>query len=269
MVLTPITSSGRGRLMTPMDAAVLLSQAKSIVALTGAGISTESGLPDFRSPGGLWAEYDPLEVATLTAFRESPQRFYEFYRQRLGVLASARSNDAHRALARWELQGALQSVITQNIDGLHQAAGSRRVIELHGNLREAICLDCGWVGPIAAIVDALEQGLLPYCDVCHAPLKPNVVLFEEMLPEAAYHAAEAECRRTEALLVVGSSLQVTPAAWLPEVARRHGAALIIVNDEPTPLDSLADVVLRGRAGHVVPALVRAVVGRGEERDFSR
>lgn len=249
-------------------AARLLSRAGAIVALTGAGISTESGLPDFRSPGGLWAHDDPREVATLTAFRQTPHVFYDFYGRRLSLLATAGPNEAHYALAQLEVRAALHTVITQNVDGLHQRAGSRRVIELHGNLREAACVDCGWLGPIAAITAALEQGRLPQCEICGGPLKPNVVLFEELLPEAAYQQAEVECRRAEVLLVVGSSLQVTPAAWLPELAHQSGAAVIIVNDEPTPLDHLARVVLRGRAGVLLPQLVQAVEHLGEKRDSS-
>jgi NAD-dependent deacetylase len=228
------------------------------VALTGAGMSTESGLPDFRSPGGLWGEYDPLEVATLSAFRRTPKKFYDFYRQRLALLTVAAPNAGHQALARLEASGRLSAVITQNVDGLHQAAGSRRVIELHGNLREAACPQCQWTGSIRVITEALEAGTLPACPRCEARLKPNVVLFEELLPQAAYQEAENACQNAAVLLVVGSSLQVTPAAWLPQVAHQHGATVIIVNDEPTPLDHVARIVLRGRAGALLPSLAAAV-----------
>ena len=245
-------------------AAHLLGKARRGVALTGAGISTESGLPDFRSPHGLWADVDPLEVATLTAFRRDPARFYAFYRTRLMMLAGARPNPAHHALADLEAGGVLAAVVTQNVDGLHQAAGSRRVIELHGNLREAACPDCGWVGPIDVVTEALDGGRLPACAQCGHGVKPNVVLFEELLPLAAYHEAEAACASADLLLVVGSTLAVTPAAWLPQVARRHGAPVIIVNDEPTPLDDLA-VVLRGRAGQILPALAERTAPRREPR----
>lgn len=249
--------------MDAIDAAAsILARASAAVALTGAGVSTESGLPDFRSPGGLWANVDPLEVATLSAFRRRPQKFYEFYRSRLQMLAGATPNPAHLALAELEAKGTLRAVITQNVDGLHQAAGSRRVIELHGNLREAVCPACRWIGPIAVIAEALSRNELPTCPHCTSHLKPNVVLFEEPLPEDAYLAAREECRRADALLVVGSSLQVTPAAWLPQVARERGAPLIIVNDEPTAVDEVADVVLRGRAGTLLPDLLRQVEVRG-------
>lgn len=251
--------------MNPVEvAARILTRARTGVALTGAGMSTESGLPDFRSPGGLWANYDPLEVATLSAFQRAPKKFYDFYRARLLLLAGAEPNPGHYALAQLEARGVLAAVITQNVDGLHHAAGSRRVIELHGNLREAACIRCGWVGPISVIREALNLGTLPECERCGGRLKPNVVLFEELLPETAYLAAEEACRRADALLVVGSSLQVTPAAWLPEVAHRHGAAVIILNDEPTAMDHLASVLLRGRVGEVLPTLARAVEAKMQE-----
>jgi NAD-dependent deacetylase len=238
-----------------------LARSRRTVALTGAGVSTESGLPDFRSDGGLWAGVDPMEVASLTAFRRRPEAFYDFYRTRLAQLAGAEPNPAHFALAALEMYG-LATVITQNVDGLHQAAGSSRVIELHGNLREAACLSCGWRGPIALITEALDRGELPACPACGNRPKPNVVLFEELLPTDAYQEAEREVQSAQTLLVVGSSLQVTPAAWLPELARSHGAAVVIVNDGPTAMDGLADVVVRGRAGSVLPTLVAAVAGAG-------
>lgn len=244
-------------------AASVLAGARSVVALTGAGISTESGLPDFRSPGGFWGGVNPMEIASLTAFRRRPKAFYDFYRRRLSLLGEARPNPAHHALVALERFG-LHTVITQNVDGLHQAAGSRRVVELHGNLREAVCVGCGRIEPIAVIAAAVERGELPSCPACGGPLKPNVVLFEELLPQLPFTEAEGACRRAEVLLVAGSSLQVTPAAWLPEVAKSHGARLLIANDEPTPVDRLADVVLRGRVGKMLPALVSAVAARREQ-----
>ena len=240
------------------QAASALAASPFSIALTGAGMSTESGLPDFRSPGGLWGEDDPVEVATLTAFRRTPEKFYDFYQRRLARLAAAAPNVGHQALAELEASGRLGAIITQNVDGLHQAAGSRQVIELHGNLREAACPQCQWTGSIRLITEALGAGTVPACPRCAARVKPNVVLFEELLPQAAYRQAEDACRRAAVLLVVGSSLQVTPAAWLPQVARQHGATVIIVNDEPTPFDHVAQFVLRGRAGAILPPLVAAV-----------
>ncbi len=249
---------GQSRSQEIEQAARILARGP-VVALTGAGMSTESGLPDFRSPGGLWAEFDPFEVATLSAFRRAPQKFYEFYRARLALLAAAAPHPGHYALASLETAGKVAAVVTQNVDGLHQAAGSRRVIELHGTLREAACPECRWAGPISVVTAALDRDELPVCPRCASRVKPNVVLFEEVLPEAAYREAEAVCRRADVLLVVGSSLQVTPASWLPEVARRAGAAIVIVNDEPTPLDPTAQAVLRGRAGSILPMLAEQVL----------
>jgi len=248
------------------QAARYLARSRRTVALTGAGISTESGLPDFRSGGGLWAGVDPMEVASLTAFRRHPEGFYRFYHTRLAHLAGARPNAAHRALVDLEPHG-LAAVITQNVDGLHQLAGSRRVIELHGSLREAACPACGWRGPIALIVEALDRGTLPRCPACGSRPKPNIVLFEELLPPDAYREAEHFVRSAEVVLVVGSSLQVTPAAWLPDLARAQGAAILIVNDGPTAMDPAADVLIRGRAGQVLPDLVAAVAA-AEEREPS-
>jgi NAD-dependent deacetylase len=254
--------------MDPLrEAAGYLVRSLRSVALTGAGVSTESGLPDFRSDSGLWAGVDPMEVASLTAFRRHPEAFYHFYRTRLAQLGDAQPNPAHFALAALEMYG-LAAVITQNVDGLHQAAGSQRVIELHGNLREAACLSCGWRGPITLITDAVDRGELPVCPICGSRPKPNVVLFEELLPADAYQAAEREVQSAQALLVVGTSLQVTPAAYLPEVARAHGAAIVIVNDGPTAMDNLADVVVRGRAGSVLPQLVAAIAGAGQREHSS-
>lgn len=244
--------------MTFEAAVAALTSARQIAAFTGAGISTESGLPDFRSPGGLWAGMDPMRVASRTAMRENPQAFYRFYRERLARLAGAAPNPAHHALAALERAGRLQAVITQNVDGLHQAAGSRRVLELHGNLREAACVECGAVEPIARLATAVDTGALPRCQRCGGLLKPNVVLFEDLLPGHAWEEAVRVARRSEVLLVVGSSLQVTPAAYLPDETLRAGGRLIIVNREPTPYDGAAEAVLRGAAGDVVPALARAM-----------
>jgi len=239
----------------------LIASSQFAVALTGAGVSTESGLPDFRSQDGLWRQYDPSEVATLSAFYTDPHRFYAFYRHRLALLREAQPNPAHYALARLEDLGKLHVVITQNVDGLHQQAGSRRVLEVHGNLREAKCTGCGRIFPISVLDPFLERAEIPTCDSCGSALKPNVVLFEEMLPEEVFEEAEASCRRCDLLLVVGSSLQVTPVAYLPHVALRHGARLILVNTEETPVDRFADVVLRGRAGVILPRLVEEVEKR--------
>ncbi|OFX31061.1 MAG: hypothetical protein A2Z07_09790 [Armatimonadetes bacterium RBG_16_67_12] len=255
--------------MTVASAAVLLRSARRTVALTGAGISTESGLPDFRSPDGLWANVDPLAIASRSALERRPEAFYEFYRNRLSKLGQARPNAGHAALAALERAGRLRAVITQNVDGLHQAAGSRQVIELHGNLREAACSGCGAIRPISLIVDALEASALPHCGRCGGLLKPNVVLFEDLMPEGPWQRAVLAARACDVMLVVGSSLQVTPAAHLPQEALDRGGRLLIVNREATPYDRLATVTIQGEAGQVLPEMVTAVCAGAQEEGFSQ
>ena len=228
------------------------------VALTGAGASTESGLPDFRSKGGLWGRTDPSRVASATAFRRDPAAFYAFYQARLAALADAAPNPGHRALARLERLGMLHLIVTQNVDGLHQQAGSHEVVEVHGNLREARCAGCGVLVAVAEMAGPVQAGAMPRCGRCGGLLRPNVVLFEELLPAAAFARAEAACRACGVLVVVGSSLEVYPVAGLPSLAVRHGARLIIVNRDPTPCDEVADVVIREDAGMVLPRLVEIV-----------
>lgn len=239
-------------------AARLLRRSPWTAVLTGAGVSTESGLPDFRSPGGLWTGVDPSRVASASAFARDPDAFYGFYRTRLGVLGTAAPNAAHRAIARLESLGLVQVVITQNVDGLHQQAGSREVVEVHGNLREARCSACDGIVPIAEMSAHLERGARPRCASCGGLLRPNVVLFEEMLPRDAYDRAEDACRRCAALVVVGSSLEVYPVAALPHLARSRGASLVIVNRDTTSYDGDAEVVLRGAAGTILPEVVAAI-----------
>ncbi len=252
--------------MSVAAAAALLRSARRAVALTGAGISTESGLPDFRSAGGLWEGMDPMAVASRSALERTPEVFYAFYRRRLERLGGATPNPAHVALAALKPAGRLGTVITQNVDGLHQAAGSFDVIELHGNLREAVCIGCGMVSPISLLLVALDAGRLPRCEDCGRLLKPNVVLFEDLLPERAWRAALLAVRASDVMLVVGSSLQVTPAASLPQETLDRGGRLIIVNRESTAYDDQAAVTIHGEAGRVLPAIVAAcqAAGRGEE-----
>ena len=241
----------------------LLGRSRWTAVLTGAGVSTESGLPDFRSTpvagraGGLWTGLDPMQVASMSAFERDPDAFYGFYRLRLSRLAGAKPNAAHRAIAELEQLGLVRVVITQNVDHLHQEAGSREVVEIHGNLREARCQSCGSIVPIGVMERQLDAGSHPRCAGCGGRLRPNVVLFEEMLPADAYDRAEDACLRCEALLVVGSSLEVYPVADLPRLAKERGAKIIIVNREPTACDPLADVLLPGQAGEILPAIVAA------------
>lgn len=236
-------------------AADLLRAAKHAVALTGAGHSTASGIPDFRSPeSGLWEKYDPMVVASIQSFLANPRLFYDWIRPLARQTAEAKPNPAHYALARLEAQGILKAVITQNIDDLHTQAGSRRVLELHGNLRTATCVRCGKKVASEPIVRRfLEEDWLPTCE-CGGAIKPDVVLFGEMLPVDVFMAADAEARACDVMLVAGSSLEVYPAADLPFVARQHGARLIIVNLQPTPADGVAEVVIHDNVAVVLPRI---------------
>ena len=228
--------------------AELIRANQPCVVLTGAGVSTESGIPDFRSAGGIWSRFDPYEVASIDAFRRDPARVWEFYALRLGDLADAQPNDAHRALARLEDAGLVQAVITQNVDRLHAAAGSQDVIEVHGSIAEAICLACG-----SRVVGDELRGLLPlpHCPHCGAMLKPGVVMFGELLPEAAIDRATALAQTAALLLVVGSSLEVWPVAGLPDETLAGGGKLAIVNKEPTRYDARAALVVRASAGETL------------------
>jgi NAD-dependent protein deacetylase/lipoamidase len=235
--------------------AELLEGRRPCVVLTGAGISTESGIPDFRSAEGIWARYDPAEVAHIDAFRRDPARVWEFYALRLHALSEAEPNDGHRALAELEEQGWIRAVITQNVDGLHQRAGSREVVEVHGSLREAECVHCGVRVPMQ---DALANLPLPPCPECGEVLKPGVVMFGELLSTQAIERAQALAAEAGVLLVVGSSLEVHPVAALPGDTLAAGGALAIVNRGGTPWDSRADVVLDGAAGETLRALAAAL-----------
>jgi NAD-dependent deacetylase len=219
------------------------------VVLTGAGTSTESGIPDFRSAAGIWARYDPLEVASIDGFRRDPARVWEFYGLRLGVLRDAQPNAAHLALAQLEAAGLLAAVITQNVDGLHRTAGSREVIEVHGTIATASCPRCGRRD------DPRQLLPLPRCADCDAVLKPDVVMFGELLDPDVIDGATQLAREAKLLLVVGSSLQVWPVAGLPEETLRAGGALAIVNREPTPYDDRAAFVAHGSAGEILAACV--------------
>jgi NAD-dependent deacetylase len=223
------------------------------VVLTGAGVSTESGIPDFRSAGGIWAQYDPYEVASIEAFHRDPERVWEFYARRLHVLGDAAPNPAHVALAELESRGLVQAVITQNVDGLHAAAGSRDVIEVHGSIASAVCLACG-----RREEHVRELLPVPRCGDCGAVLKPGVVMFGELLPLEAIDRATALAQNAALLLVVGTSLEVWPVAGLPEEALLHGGKLAIVNRDPTPYDARAELVIHDSAGAVLAACVASL-----------
>jgi NAD-dependent deacetylase len=230
--------------------AELIRANQPCIVLTGAGVSTESGIPDFRSAGGIWAQYDPYEVASIEAFHRDPVRVWEFYAHRLDVLADAAPNPAHLALAELESRGLVQAVITQNVDRLHTAAGSREVIEVHGSIDTAVCLACG------RREERVRELLpLPRCVDCAAVLKPGVVMFGELLPVEAIDRATALAQSAALLLVVGTSLEVWPVAGLPEETLAHGGKLAIVNREATPYDARAELIIHASAGEVLGGLM--------------
>ena len=251
-----MTTATRDQLMM---AAALLERTRVGVAFTGAGISVESGIPHFRGEGGLWSKFDPYKVAHIDTFRKNPAEYWTYSLNHRRT--DAEPNPAHRALAELEARGHLRAVVTQNTDGLHQKAGSGRVIELHGSSHAVICLDCRARFPRADI-DALNRECCPpNCPACGGRfLKPTVVLFGEALPEAELRSAQFLAMAADVVLVVGSSLQVYPAAGIPRLARAHGADLIIVNAEPTPFDEVAAVVIHGKAGEVLPEIVSRIDG---------
>ena len=231
------------------------------VVLTGAGVSTESGIPDFRSPTGIWAEVDPMEYASLRAFREDPEKVWGFYAARIDMLTGAEPNEAHRALAELERRGLVSAVVTQNIDLLHTRAGSENVVEVHGSIRTASCLDCGQVYPLAA---PAKQGappsvstFLPRCE-CGGILKPDVVFFGELLPQEAIDRAYELARSAALMLVVGSALEVHPVADLPLETLRSGGSLAIVNRGETTLDGKAELKIDGSAGETLSAVLAEV-----------
>jgi len=230
-----------------------------MVAFTGAGESTASGIPDFRSPkSGLWEKHNPMLVASIWAFRLNPKTFYDWIRPMADTLLAAKPNPAHTALASLEQMGYLKTIITQNIDNLHQRAGSLRVLELHGHMREATCIRCYKVVPVdPSLEQIIRDGKVPRC-TCGGVLKPNVILFGEQLPIQTLNQAMNEARRCDLMLVAGSSLEVTPAADIPFLAVENHARAIIVNLEPTAFDSYADVVLYGNVAALLPRLVEAV-----------
>jgi NAD-dependent deacetylase len=245
--------------------AARIREARSVVALTGAGISVPSGIPDFRSPGsGLWQRIDPMEVAHIDAFHEDPERFWRFYAERFATLKDKLPNDAHRALAQLEAEGLLDAVITQNIDMLQRKAGTQQLIEVHGSIARCRCLRCVeqvTLAELPARVAADAQGV-PRCSGCGAALKPDVVLFGELLPEQAMADAHELCEHADLLLCVGSSLEVYPVAELPLVTYRAGGTVAIITRGPTPLDRLASERLHGDVVDELRALLAALGNAG-------
>jgi NAD-dependent protein deacetylase/lipoamidase len=241
--------------------AELIRERQPCVVLTGAGISTESGIPDFRSPTGIWAEYDPMEYATIGAFRRDPVKVWEFYALRFEVLTMAEPNAGHVALAELERRGLVSAVVTQNIDGLHARAGSREVVEVHGSIRTSRCLECGERVALQRVVAGLRDvpAAVPRCPRCGSILKPDVVMFGELLPAGAMERAVELAQGAGILLVVGSSLEVYPVAGLPEETVSGGGALAIVNRGRTPFDGLASIRIDGGAGETLAALAQELL----------
>ncbi len=252
------------------DLVSLLADASCVVAFTGAGVSTESGIPDFRSPGGIWTRFDPRDftferyVASADVRARSWQMRREFFED------PAEPNAAHLALARLEAAGRSLGVVTQNIDGLHQQAGSRRVVELHGTAHEVMCIGhapangtpegCGFSAPFDWVNERLDVDPDPACPDCGGLVKSSTVSFEQVLFPGVVEEAYDLVAQADLLLATGSSLQVYPAAGLPEAAMAHGARLVIINIEPTPLDDLATLVVHDRAGEVLGPAVDEVLG---------
>jgi NAD-dependent deacetylase len=228
-----------------------LAPADRILVYSGAGLSTESGIPDFRSPGGIWSRYRPVSFDEFLGSDDGRRRYWEYKRQMHAAFAGARPNAAHFALAALEREGRLLAVLTQNVDGLHQDAGSRRVVEIHGTNRRVCCLDCGRDQPAAEVMAAAG---IPTCDACGGWLKPATISFgQELRPEVLDEAfrAAAAC---DLMLVLGTSLVVYPAAAIPEVAVEQGVPLVVVNREPTPLDARAAAALYGPVEELLPQL---------------
>ena len=244
------------------EAARLLAGRRNAVAMTGAGISVESGIPSFRGAQGLWEKYDPMEYATLHAFMRHPRKVWDMLSEMVSVCGGAAPNAAHKALAALEGMGVVRAVVTQNVDGLHQAAGSRRVIEYHGNMDELICVSCWKRYPTR---ERWTPGSVPRCD-CGEILKPNVVLFGEPIPWLAQEQAEEEARTCGVLVVIGTSAQVSPACDIPRIAKESGAAVVEINPEETSLSaSVADVHITGGASEALRRLERMLRSPGERQ----
>jgi NAD-dependent deacetylase len=240
--------------------AALIREAGSVVALTGAGISVPSGIPDFRSPGtGLWTGVDPMEVAHIDVFRRDPERFWHFYGDRFQTLEDKAPNAAHRALAALEDAGLVDAVITQNIDRLHAKAGSRDLVEVHGSIEHSSCQRCGARYPLAEVRSrqGTDPAGIPRCD-CAQPLKPDVVLFGEYLPVAALTRAEHLASGAGLLLCIGSSLEVYPVAQLPQMTLAAGGEVAIITQGPTPYDSRAAARCGGDVAQEMTAIARAL-----------
>jgi NAD-dependent deacetylase len=239
--------------------ASLITRSKSTVALTGAGISVPSGIPDFRSPGtGIWENVDPFEVATIDAFHRNTKRFWDFYRPRFELLGDKRPNPAHEALAELERRGQLDAVVTQNVDRLHRKAGTRRLVEVHGSIATSSCTSCGASWTLEEVGSLFEEDGVATCTGCMGKVKPDVVLFGELLPEAAMDEARELAANAELMLCVGSSLEVYPVAGLPELTLAAGGSVAIVTQGATPYDGEAAVRMHGDVVDELTAVLAAL-----------
>jgi len=243
------------------DAAELFRKAKHVIVLTGAGISTPSGIPDFRSEGsGLWSRDEPLEVASLSTFRTAPEKFFNWFQPLASQIFYAQPNPAHMALAEFEQAGHQNTIITQNIDSLHQKAGSKHVVEMHGTLRTLSCTQCYQQFPSEEFLKSfIENGTIPLCANCNGILKPDVILFGEQLPQAAWQTAQRATRQCDLMLVAGSSLEVLPVAGLPIQALDHGAHLIVINNTSTYVNVRADIVITDNVASIIPEIMKRAI----------
>lgn len=237
-------------------AARLLKDAKYTIALTGAGISTPSGIPDFRSAdNGLWNRFDPMEVASLSSFRVRPEKFFEWFRPLTKLILEAKPNPAHKTLAGMEKDGILKATITQNIDGLHQRAGAKKVMEVHGTIKTLTCVSCFKKYDSKEFIHSyVEHGKIPRCEFCDSILKPDAILFGEQLPQLVWMKIKKEVEKCDLMIVVGSSLEVVPVARLPYETLSRGGNIIIINNQETYLDSRANLVFHQDAAVILPKI---------------
>jgi NAD-dependent deacetylase len=239
----------------------LIFRSQQIVALSGAGMSTESGIADFRSPGtGLWERVDPYEYSSIDSYAANPMKNLEFMLETGRAIFKARPNKGHKALTRLQRLGKLKGLLTQNIDRLHHKAKTKNIVEFHGNVMEAKCLQCGRIFPITSMVNQVLQKKVPLCEECNGTLKPNAIFFGEPLESLVLTAADQMLQECDLMIVLGSSLVVYPVAWYPQKALSLGAKLAIINIQETDMDSLAEVVIHEKIGDVFPKVVSIVEG---------
>lgn len=240
----------------------LIKSSHHAIALTGAGISTPSGIPDFRSPEtGLWTRYVPMEVASLTTFRYDPEKFYKWLHPLAIRMVTAQPNAAHFSLAKLQTIGYIETIITQNIDGLHTRAGAQQVLEVHGTLNTLTCIKCFKQVPSEGIIqEYIDHCTIPRCRECGGILKPDIILYEEQLPVKTWIKAEEASRNCDLMIIAGTSLEVMPSAKLPVLALDYGAKLVVINRAETYIDVRAEVIIRDDVAEILPQVAYAVLG---------